>query len=273
LGFKPLKLSLGPFPIENIVSHLNIYEQDFNIDGHQIKLNEKAEWLSYQYKASSPSQLPLKIASEKIDQRLILPYAAVFQLVLSNTLDPVCAEVGTLQTTLKITISNNRIRVQGFIVLIVFFILLLGNYITLSSLTSSNSSLNEQASLSTQNTNTLQALNEQVKKKEAELKALGWDGGINKSSLIDQISALLPQEINLAEIAVNPVDHASSRTQKSFVFANRKIQVIGNSQQIISVNEWIARIKTKKWVKNIQMDSYTFDSELNTGRFLVTIDY
>jgi len=273
LGFRPLMLSLGPFPIESIITQLNIYEHDFIIDGYHIHRNEKAEWLRYQYNESEGSQIPLKIASEKIDQRLILPYAAAFQLVLSNAIEPVCADFGTLQAALKNKHSDNKIRVQRFIVLLVFFILLLANYIVLSALNSSNSALSEQASLYAQNTNSLQELQEQVKKKEAQLKGLGWDSGINKSSLIDQIASLLPPEINLSEIAVNPVDQASSRTERSLVFFNRKIQLIGNSQQIIPVNEWIARIKTKKWVKNVQMDSYRFDSELNTGRFLITIDY
>jgi hypothetical protein len=47
--------------------------------------------------------------------------------------------------------------------------------------------------------------------------------------------------------------------------------VTGKSERIIPVNEWIARVKTQKWVKNVQLDSYTFSNELNTGQFTVLL--
>ncbi|HZX59279.1 MAG TPA: PilN domain-containing protein, partial [Mucilaginibacter sp.] len=183
------------------------------------------------------------------------------------------AEVASLEDARDKQLSDIKIKVQGFILLIVLFTLLLANFIAFSSLNSSNANLLEKVSRFAQNTNAQQNINEEVKKKEAQLQALGWDGAINKSSLIDQVSSLLPSEVSLTEIAINPVDLAGSRTNKSLMFYNRKMHIIGNSQKIIPVNEWIARIKSRKWVKNVQMESFTYDNELNTGRFNITIDY
>jgi Tfp pilus assembly protein PilN len=53
----------------------------------------------------------------------------------------------------------------------------------------------------------------------------------------------------------------------------QKIEVKGISPQIIPVNEWIARIKTRRWVKGVQLESYTYNNELNTGQFILTITY
>jgi Tfp pilus assembly protein PilN len=119
----------------------------------------------------------------------------------------------------------------------------------------------------------VQELGEQVKKDEALLKNLGWEGGINKSGLIDQVAALLPEEVKTTEISINSVDLNASRSQKILVFYQRRITIVGTSEKIIPVNEWIARIKTRPWVKTVRMESYTYDTELNTGKFLVTIDY
>jgi hypothetical protein len=74
-------------------------------------------------------------------------------------------------------------------------------------------------------------------------------------------------------VAVDPIDIAATRQQKKVVFSTRNIRVTGMSERIIPVNEWLARIKTRPWVKNVQLDSYAFNSELNTGQFSVMIDY
>jgi len=273
LGIQLQKLSLGPFVIANIADQLNIYEGDIVIDGHYIRRNEKKLWIDYRYDQSSDDQFPIKLASETIDKKLVIPYAAAFQLILCSQIDPVGIEVPSLETTLNQKLDENKLKVRGFIILAVFFLLLLINYVILSWLGAANSRLDSQVSMNDQNTDSLNKIEESVKKKEASLDTLGWEGGLNKSILIDQVASLIPAEITLSEISVNPLDHANSRAQKSIAFLKRRIRIAGNSDQIIPVNEWIARIKTRKWVKGISLDSYNFDSEHNTGRFLISIDY
>jgi len=102
---------------------------------------------------------------------------------------------------------------------------------------------------------------------------MGWEDNIDKSGLIDQLASLLPAEITWREATVDPLDLTASRNQKTMAFYTRKIRITGNSEKIIPVNEWIARIKTIKWVKNVQLDSYTFNNELSTGQFTILIDY
>jgi len=72
---------------------------------------------------------------------------------------------------------------------------------------------------------------------------------------------------------VNPVDITGSRIQKAIVFSDRKIVITGYSEKIIPVNEWMARIKTKTWVKNIQLENFTYNNELNTDQFTISINY
>ena len=92
LGYQPLMLSLGAYPVFNIISQLNIYDQDFVFYGHSVFRNEQNEWTSYQYNSSTLAPFPYKIESEKIDERLLIPYAAVFQLALSDKLNNIIAD-------------------------------------------------------------------------------------------------------------------------------------------------------------------------------------
>jgi Tfp pilus assembly protein PilN len=272
-GFRPLLLSLGPFVIDNIFPQLNIYEPEFILDGHVIKRNDKGDWTGYTFEESLMTKFPVKLESERIDVKLVIPYANAFQLVLADKLDLITANCEILESELKGKLAANKLKAQGALVLFTLFALLLVNFVLFSWLNTSNGRLEEQASANDQNTSALQKVDEQVKKKEAQLQTLGWDGGINKSSLVDQVASLLPAEINLTAIMINPIDQATSRTNKSLEFFKRKMQISGVSGSILPVNEWMARIKTRHWIKSVQLENYSYDSEQNTGKFLITIDY
>jgi len=273
LGYVPLMLSLGAFPVQNVIGQLNIYGGDVVFDGHTIHRNEQSEWTAVKYHENTVAEFPLKIESESINEKLLLAYASVFQLVLSAKIDTVLAEAPGLNEELKKVLEEKKLKVYGFLTLAVFFVLLLVNFFLFSGLNASNARLTEQVSRTAQNSNDVQQINMQVQQKDSLLKILGWEGNINKASLIDQVASLLPQDITWREAAVDPVDVPASRVQKSIVFYTRKIRITGNSEKIIPVNEWIARIKTKAWVKNVQLDSYTFNSEQDTGQFTILIDY
>jgi len=273
LGFVPLTLSLGPFPVQHIIGQLNVYDHELIFNGHIIIRNEQSEWASCTHNETARSPFPIKIESESISEQLVIPYAAVFQLVLASKVDPIQVNVPELENALKEIIAGKKLKVQGALILAVFFVLLLVNFLLFSWLNTDNNRLSGQLSMTNQSNINIEGVSEQVKEKEMLLRNLGWEGGINKSALVDQLASLLPADLTWTEVAVDPIDQASSRIQKSLVFFSRQIRVSGTSAKIIPVNEWIARVKTKSWVKNIQLDSYTFNNELNTGQFTIVINY
>jgi hypothetical protein len=272
-GYTPLSLSLGPFPVQNIIPQLNSYDGRFVFDGNTIERNEDGDWLSWNYDGQVRAPFPIKVESEPINEQLVLAYAAAFQLILSDKIESVVADVPELQQVWNEVITGKRLRVYGGLILVLFFVLLLINFVVFSGLKQSNDRLTAQVSRTVQSSVDLQSVNEQASQKETLLGLLGWDGGMNKTALVDQVASLMPGEITLDEITVNPVDIAKSRVQKILSFSNRQIETRGFAEHIIPVNEWIARIKTKPWVKDIQLANYTFNNEKNTGEFLITIKY
>jgi Tfp pilus assembly protein PilN len=273
MGYIPLSLSLGPFPVQNIISQLNIYGNGLLFDGHLIERDDQLQWTGYRYDPKALTPFVLKIESETINEKLLVPYAAAFQLVLASNLDVIEARVPSLAIEFQKKLADNKLKVSGFLALAVLFVLLLANFFLFSGLNSANNKLTSQLSKSAQSTTDIQQVNDQVQQKEALLKTLGWESDMNKSGLIDHLASLLPQEITWKEAAIDPIDLSASRVQKAVVFFNREIRITGTAEKIIPVNEWIARIKTKTWVKNVQMDSYAFNSELNTGQFIILVDY
>lgn len=272
-GYVPFMLSLGPFPVQNIIPQLNIYGNAIVFGGHSITRNDTSAWESYHFDENASAPFPIKAESEVIPEKLLIPYAVAFQLILHDKVNLINADVPELADSFIKQVNYKKFKVQGFIILSVFFMLLLINFILFSSLNTSNGKLTEQVSRTAQSTEDVEKVNEQVQQKEGLLKTLGYEGAINKSVLIDQIASLLPEEITWKEVAIDPIDLNTSRNQKSVAFYSRKIRVTGISDKIIPVNEWIARIKTRPWVKNVQWESYAINSELETGQFVIVIDY
>jgi hypothetical protein len=272
-GLFPLMLSLGPFPAAHILPQLNIYEEEIIFAGIKIARSEDKSWEKVSFHEEFQAPFAVKAESEVLDQQLLLPYAAAFQLLLSGKLDAVKANVPVLGSAFEGLISDRKFKVNGMVILLVFFVLLLGNFVWLSGLNAENARLAAEVSTSARTSTDQQALNDRIRQKESLLRDLGWDGGINKSSLIDQAAALMPGEITLKEISVSPVDGAADHGFGSLKFRERKILIRGESAQIIPVNEWAARLKSKKWVKNVELESYNFNNELNTGIFTITLSY
>jgi Tfp pilus assembly protein PilN len=272
-GFKPLLLSFGPFPLQHILPQLNVYDQDIRLDGYAIQRNENTDWTKVTYDEKITAKFPVKIESETISEKLLIPYAAAFQLVLSANVEPVRAVVPQLESDLAEVAANRKLKVNAFALLCAFFLVLLVNFAVLSYLTGSNNKLTSQLDDSNAGSLDIQQVNGQINQKEVLLKDLGWDGGINKASLIDQAASLLPETITLTEIAVNPVDEETSQVKKNLQFADRSMMISGYSESIMPVNEWIARLKTRSWAKDVQLISYLIDNEKNTGKFTIRIKY
>lgn len=273
LGFVVLSLSLGSFPVEHVLPQLNIYGGNIQFGGNIIERTEQGDWKSCHYEETALTPFALKVESEGIDEKLVIPYAIAFQLILASKLDVIEAGVASLEDEFKRKLDDQKFRVNGTIILFVFFALLLINFVVFSQLNSSNTLLASQVSRLALNTSNVQDIGEQIKKKEELLKELGWERVVSKSALIDQLAALMPEEISLKEIAIDPIDLNTSRAQRSLIFFNRRISINGTSDKIVPVNEWMARIKTRSWVKNLQMENYTYSNELNSGQFTLTLNY
>jgi Tfp pilus assembly protein PilN len=178
-----------------------------------------------------------------------------------------------LAAALAAKLKLNRLKAGGFLLLAALFILLVGNLLWLDALTASNEQLILGISSSARTTSNARDLDAQIKAKEALLKAAGWEGGINKSSYIDQTAQLLPDGVSWKEVSVDPPDPAAGRLERSTCFSQRTIRISGESENISPVNEWVARLRTKKWIRQVQMERYAYNNERSTGQFTVLINY
>jgi Tfp pilus assembly protein PilN len=272
-GFIPLNLTFGPFPIQHILSQVNIYTDNITFDGHLIERNTQSEWLDYKYTETASAEYTLKIESEVINEKLVIPYAAAFQLILSNKLDLIQANVLSLDETFRNFVAGRKNKAMIFFMLILFFILLLVNFFIFSELNTNNITLSQNLAQSSQDITDINEVSNQIKGKESLLTELGWDGNANKSKMIDQLAALLPNDVHWQVTEINPLESSKLNNLKGLHFLTNTIKVTGESERIISVNEWLARIKNKWWIKDVELESYNYNNESKSGRFVAIISY
>jgi Tfp pilus assembly protein PilN len=273
LGFRILTLSLGPFPVAHILTQLNTYEQQLSFDGYRIKWNEQSQWTDFIQDRLATASFSLKAELEPLSEKLLVPYAAAFQLLLAAKRDLVITEHAALNVVYKSTLENRKFRFNSLLVLCTIFVVLLANTFLFTWLGKENAELGAQISRRTRTSSDLKGLQERIAGKAQQLAELGWDDGPKKSVMIDQLGALLPTEVTWTELRVNAVDAARTRADKVLRFRNRQLLVSGTAQRIVPVNEWVARLRTSKWVKDASLQRYTYNSELNTGEFTIIISY
>lgn len=273
LTAKPLLLSLDIFPVEHIIPQLNIYGPDLHFNGYQVSRNKKDEWTGYAKQDLPVDKSTCKIENEPIDELLLLPYAAAFSLAMSARIPVVKAHVPALDKALADELESREFKARGVAVLLALFLLLLINFGVLSWLSTENNELAARAGALSQNTTNRAVIEDQIHQKELLLEQLGWAPGKSKSLMIDEVAALLPPEITWTSVAVAPINQPNDHSLKYIAFSGGQIRIAGTSAQIIPVNEWMARIKTKSWVKNVQLQHYDLSRELNTGQFTILITY
>ncbi|QKJ31060.1 hypothetical protein HQ865_15290 [Mucilaginibacter mali] len=274
IGLKPLLLSLDIFPADMVLPQLNSTVRSLCTGGYHITWDNDGEWTNVQRQEPGQKNEPLKIDNETIGERLLLPYAAAFGLAMTGRIPLVSAIVPELSADLSNELENRKFKAGAIAVLCTIFLLLIVNFAVFSWLNDSNNELMVKVGFLTQSTSDRTNLENNIQQKELLLRNSGWHSGVlSKSILTDQMAAEMPAGIKWTSLNIDPVDNANGRTLKNISFFDRRITATGQAEQVIAVNEWIARLKTKPWLKNIRLDSYNFNQELNTGQFTLIINY
>lgn len=94
-----------------------------------------------------------------------------------------------------------------------------------------------------------------------------WFNWMESHYYVDYIAKEVPDDIILTELTLHAYNETKSRELRSPVFEAGVIKIKGSSSDIHSVNEFALSMKAYKWVSNIQIIDYEFDSNQKRGFF------
>jgi Tfp pilus assembly protein PilN len=272
-GTRILMFSLGPFAVDQVIPQLNNYDVRLQFNCHQIILNERKEWLEYQYAIDALAEYQLKVDIEVIPEQYLLAYGTAFQLILNDRLDLI--KVGDEQSNaaLNESVAERKFKKNGVLLLSAIFALLMINFLLFSYYNSSNLELAGKVGQLSNRSSDRQKLTDDLNEKEQQVKQLGWNHGQNYSFICDQIGKSVPAAISLSELNVNGLKDKYESTEKPTLPETGTVKITGSSANVYVINDWIYALKQQHWVKNVQLEKYATDLQKDAQVFTLTFSY
>ncbi|QHS56504.1 hypothetical protein GWR56_13505 [Mucilaginibacter sp. 14171R-50] len=272
-GFRVVMLSFGPFPVKGVLEQLNQYGEEFSFDGHEITFSETKDWTGYRYREGSASRFAIKLGVDQIDEQLLLPYAAAFQVILYDQVEPAEAKVARISEQMDSLRQAGALKRNSAIVLIAAFVLLFANTLLFTHLNSENGRLMDALSLHSTQASDVTALADKTAKTEELVKSIGYSKAPEKAVMIDEAAALMPAEISLSAVELNPLTARHSDNPSAALFAGNVLIISGTCNSILPVNEWLARIRSLKWVTRAELRDYGLANDTANGGFTIIINF
>lgn len=273
LGIDILMLSLGAFVVDQVIPQLNAYTGSLCFDGHQVVINEEKDWEEYSYHPELKTAFPIKVDIEVMPEEFLLAYATAFQLILNEQLDLIEVDAPEISGNLQELSAKLKFTKYGGLMLVCFLLLLMINFLLLSSYNSSNQELSNKAGQKSYIFENRQKLEDAVKDKENLVLKLGWNKGYRYAYLCDQIGQTLPKGIKLSELQINPLYSATVGMLKDVQLEVGNMRIKGQTNSVYAVNEWIDVLKGKSWVKDVQLEKYTADDQKQVQVFTIQLSY
>ena len=157
--------------------------------------------------------------------------------------------------------------------LILILLLLLINFFIWDNLRNRNTELTVQVAhneqLLAQHTMKVKELKE---KESLVAQYIGTNTKTHFSWYADQLSSMLPSGIRLILMDIQPL----SKKQKAGVaiaYKNRQIDVEGEATNMSEISGWVKAIGYEKWVKHVELISFSTQNDQSTAYFKLQINY
>jgi hypothetical protein len=157
-------------------------------------------------------------------------------------------------------------------VLIVFVFLISGiNSVLFFQKYDENSSLEVELNLYESKNNQITQLLDSYQKKKNLIEQSGIFENKKMSVCADKIAASLPDEILLRELYFNP-EEGETEEDSLTNFMENQLVIKGNCSKSLILNEWINILKSQSFIKNVNLETFIYNSEGHLPNFVLKVD-
>gem|GEM_PF-5837310 len=208
------------------------------------------------------------IASDMLASDILIPYASALQFytgvaLSGNTISITHGQVENFY-------YSRLIRKGGLVLLGVFFVLLLGNYLLFDKFYKERKRLEEEVSSNEILFKKLDRLKDDLAGKKKILGIAGDVGLTRFSYYADRLALGLPKTIQLDELEFFPLEKKLKKA-KLIQFKKGALMVYGTVGKSTDLYKWIDDIGTEPWVQEASVMDYSHESGERTGTFVVEI--
>jgi Tfp pilus assembly protein PilN len=109
-------------------------------------------------------------------------------------------------------------------------------------------------------------------KENLVIQYIGTNSKTHYSWYADKLCSTLPYGIRLTLLDIQPL----VKKQKPGVaisYKNGQIEVDGDARNMSEISEWVKAIDHEKWVKKVELISFSTENDQSTGHFKLLINY
>lgn len=258
-GLSLFIISLGAIVSTSIWSQLNLYDSEIHFDGHSFQRNSEGLFLTYQYKPEQNNRFTLKLGQESIADQQVLAYATAFQLLLHQQINLINANVEEVNQRFANFLFHSRLKkkaIQCLLSLLMALVISLGLF---KYYNEENTKRLQALGAFTANADQQDRLKNKITENEKLLKRLNWNSGYNYGFLINEIGSVMPKQLQLLEISMSEL--------------KPDLTIIGLTNSLGAINNWIFTLKEKPWVSAVSLVKYQENVGTNQYQFNLMITY
>lgn len=267
-GLNIYALSLGAMPTVAVWPQLNIYGTEILFDGHEFSLSASKAFVAYKANPEVKSNFPIKIEQEVIPEAYLVAYASAFQLLLHQKLDMVLANADRINDAFVNFKQNAQLKKRALLFLFGLFGLLLLSFGLFSYYNQENAKLAQLVGNQVANADQTDLLKKNIASNEYLLKQLNWNGGYNYGFLLNEVGQSMPKQLTLHEVAINDFKTDLEKAERI-----PNIKILGSTDNLAAVNNWIFVLKEKTWIKSAKLLKYQEDQDGTDYLFSLIITY
>ena len=258
---------IAPFLIQPFLKYIKQEETEIDIVGYQIE-TDGSNIVNIKNNSFLPKKKAIFIQNEKVEFESFIPFLAAisyffnFSNFSNYNLNFLINEIEEFKFFKWFSLFY-----KGGLGIILFILLI--NFLLFNSY---NQQRNELESLLLINKNQLETydeLNKKFNEKHIFLKNTSFDKLSKKSFYTDRIASDLPTNIRLIELNIAPI-RKHNRELSKFEFDSNVVLIKGKCSESIYLNDWVQKIKTYYWVKDLQIINYKYSSS-NLGEFEIKL--
>lgn len=271
-GFKVLNVSIGFKPVMLILQHLNQNTGAIKSSTYQLEI-QKSEITDFEIvspEADKPVGQEFIFSEQYIaDSRTIALGTAVALLT-----DQIEVAPGFKNETILNERSNFKsyllFKFFGWALLIGLLGLLLINFFVFNYYAPKNNEQETAQRYTRGNAAIEEKLRQKVRQKEKFLEHTGWLNQYKTSYFADRIASLLPADIVLTSMQVNPLNKGGN-TVKGVSFRMNTIEISGDCASTSYLTQFMNNLKSIPGVKKASVINYSYNKEKDTGSFILEI--
>ena len=271
-GYFILHCSFGPFVIESITPFLTFEsktEDDILLSDYKLRILQRR---IFDFELLRTNRIPLRsfeVEGMALKENLLIPFASAFEYFLEAY--TFGANIPSVEISKEEEHQKNIFKLVGWSSIILFFLLLLLNFLVFDHYDKLKTKFQAEISLYIDQLKRSESLQAEIIEKEKFLESTGLLDASKPSFYADQIALELPASILLSDMNIQPIQKRMGVDEDKLFFKSKVIYVSGGCKKSFELNEWIKILKVRNWVKEISIANYSQDKDEGVGKFSLEI--